>query len=223
MIGKYVSFIKVAQVEEDMSQWILEEWLKAGFRELEWQYGYEEWKDKNKWKTQGEKCPDCFALDGQRLKIQDVLDESEKAGYNAPKYSMTHVGCKCRMKRIAREDERLDYPKEPEVTAPAEQTIEDKLKGINYPVEHIEEAIRDLFKRQGVETSESEIQGIKDEVLEYAKGLSMSNKSVATDQLWDKIRKLVLAITKGKKASVNVFGFIRIAKQVRKEFEEKYI
>jgi len=99
-MGKYVSFYKVA-VEEDMSQWILEEWLKAGFRELEWEYAYEEWKDTKKWKDQGSVCPTCFALDGHRFKIQDVLD---KTTHNAPKYSMSHVGCFSKDTEIYTED-----------------------------------------------------------------------------------------------------------------------
>lgn len=224
MNAKYVSFYKVA-VEEDMSEWILRAWIDEGYRELEWQYAYEEWKDTKKWREQGSVCPTCFALDGQRFKIQDVLD---KTTHNAPKYSMAHVGCYCRMKRIAREDERLDYPVE-QKQAPVEKTPEQRLEDIGYTVIHIEEAVRDLFERQskkeGSEYSynDQDVQNVKDQVVEYSKELSMTNKSVARDELWRRIQKLVWAITKERTASASYFGFIRVARQVKKELEETLI
>jgi len=211
MTGRYVSFYKVA-VEEDMSQWILDEWVKAGFRELEWEYAYEEWKDTKKWREQGSVCPTCFALDGQRFKIADVL---EKTTHNAPKYSMSHVGCYCRMKRIAREDERLDYPQEQEI-----KTIEQRVEDIGYTVIHIEEGIRDLFQRSGVQFDENDVQTIKQKVLDYAEGLSMTNKSTARDQLWRTIQREVWAVTKERKKNASLLGFMRIARQVKRELEE---
>ncbi len=208
-MGKYISFYKVA-VEEDMSQWILEEWIKAGFRELEWEYAYEEWKDTKKWREQGSVCPTCFALDGNRFKIQEVLD---KTTHNAPKYSMSHVGCYCRMKRVAREDERLDYPED------MQKTIEQKLDEVGFTVVHVEESIRDLFQRQGVQFDENDIQNVKQKVLDYAQGLSMKNKSTARDQIWRAIQRETWAITHERKGA-SLFGFIRVANQVKKELKE---
>jgi signal recognition particle subunit SEC65 len=136
---------------------------------------------------------------------------------------MAHVGCYCRMHRIAREDERLDYPKEEVVTAPVEKTIEEKLEDIGYTVIHIEEAVRDLFQRQGVEFTEADVEDVKQKVVEYAKGLSMTNKSTARDQLWRNIQKEVWAITKQRKGGASLFGFIRIARQVEKELRRTLI
>jgi hypothetical protein len=104
-----MNYITIIAVEQDTSGTVLNEWLQAGFREVVWIYQAEPWKDNQKWLGQGSTCPTCMALDGQHFKIQDLLNEMT---HDAPKYSKSHVGCKCLMKRIPREEEILDYPEE---------------------------------------------------------------------------------------------------------------
>lgn len=101
---------------DDMSAHILEDYLKAGFREVEWRYGFESWQNTELWRQMGSVCPICFALDGQRFKIEWLLSNMH---HNAPKYSMSHVNCACKMFPMNRTEEMLDYSETVDV-APAE-------------------------------------------------------------------------------------------------------
>jgi hypothetical protein len=106
----------VFAADDDMSAFILEDFLKAGFREVEWRYGFEAWQNDTLWRQMGSVCPVCFALDGQRFKIEWLLKNMH---HNAPKYSLSHVNCKCQLFRINRTEEMLDYSEQVS-TAPAE-------------------------------------------------------------------------------------------------------
>jgi|CXWL01.1.fsa_nt_gi hypothetical protein len=112
----------VFAAKDDMSAFILEDFLKAGFREVEWRYGFEEWQNTTLWREMGSVCPVCFALDGQRFKIEWLLKNMH---HNAPKYSLSHVNCACQLFRINRTEEMLDFSEGVEV-APSE--IPDVLK-----------------------------------------------------------------------------------------------
>lgn len=103
-LGAHAVF--AAGAKDDMSAFILQDFLKAGFREVEWRYGFEEWQNTKLWQEMGSVCPVCFALDGQRFKVQWLLDNMH---HNAPKYSMSHVNCACQLFRINRTEELLDY------------------------------------------------------------------------------------------------------------------
>jgi hypothetical protein len=104
--AKYITIFGVA---EDTSATVLRQWLDAGFRECAWHYMDEPWQDNAKWMEMGGVCPTCNALDGQHFKIAEML---EGLAHNAPKYEKAHVGCKCLIKRVPREEEMLDYPEE---------------------------------------------------------------------------------------------------------------
>ena len=101
--------IITADAVDDLSSFILEDWLDAGFREAVWEYGYEPYQDEKLWREMGSVCPVCFALDGQHFKVQWLL---ESMSHNAPKYSLSHVNCKCRFRRTARQKEVLDFSEE---------------------------------------------------------------------------------------------------------------
>ena len=101
---------------DDLSAHILEDYRRAGFREVEWQYGFEEWQNAQIWQEMGSVCPMCFALDGQHFKIEWLLQNMH---HNAPKYSMSHVNCACRLVPMNRTEELLDYSETVDV-APAE-------------------------------------------------------------------------------------------------------
>jgi hypothetical protein len=81
---------KLATARDDMSAFVLQDFLKAGFREVEWRYGFEPWQNEKLWQEMGSVCPVCFALDGQRFKIDWLL---QNMTHNAPKYTMSHVNC----------------------------------------------------------------------------------------------------------------------------------
>ena len=106
---KMSNFITIIGVEQDTSATVLNQWLEAGFREVIWIYQSEPWTSNKKWLEMGSTCPTCSALANQHFKIQDLLNEMT---HDAPKYSKSHVGCKCLMKRLPREEEILDYPEE---------------------------------------------------------------------------------------------------------------
>lgn len=106
----------VLAADDDLSAFVLEDFLKAGFREVEWRYGFEAWQNTELWRQMGSVCPVCFALDGQRFKIEWLLKNMH---HNAPKYSLSHVNCKCQLYRINRTEEMLDYSEGVEV-APSE-------------------------------------------------------------------------------------------------------
>ena len=91
---------------DDESADMLQRFLDAGFREVEWRYGFEAWQNTQLWRELGSVCPKCFALDGQRFKIDWLLQNMH---HNAPKYSMSHVNCACQLFRISRGEEMLDY------------------------------------------------------------------------------------------------------------------
>jgi len=118
----FVAAKTVFGAEDDMSAFVLEDFLKAGFREIEWQYGFEAWQNTQLWQEMGSVCPVCFALDGQRFKIEWLLQNMR---HNAPKYTMAHVNCRCRLVRISRGEEMLDYSETVDV-APGD--ISDDLK-----------------------------------------------------------------------------------------------
>lgn len=101
--------IITADAVDDMSAYIMEDWLNAGFREAVWEYGYEPYQDEKLWRQMGSVCPVCFALDGQHFKVQWML---ENMSHNAPKYSLSHVNCKCRLRRVVRQTESLDFSEE---------------------------------------------------------------------------------------------------------------
>ena len=101
------SFITIVGVEEDRSGTVLQQWLDNGYRECVWQYFEEPWQDENKWREMGGVCPTCYALNGQHFKLEDLLAEME---YDAPKYTKSHVGCKCLLKRVPKEEEQLHFP-----------------------------------------------------------------------------------------------------------------
>jgi len=105
-----MNYITIIAVAEDTSGTILQEWLDNGFRELVWIYSHEPWQDNKKWLEMGGVCLICHALNGQHFKIAEMLDGLT---HNAPKYEKAHVGCKCLLKRVPREEEILDYPEEP--------------------------------------------------------------------------------------------------------------
>lgn len=111
-----------AGAHDDMSAFILQDFLAAGFREVEWRYGFEEWQNTKLWQEMGSVCPVCFALDGQRFKVKWLLDNMH---HNAPKYSMSHVNCACQLYRINRTEELLDYSEGMEVAPGA---VPDALK-----------------------------------------------------------------------------------------------
>lgn len=107
---------------DDMSAFVLQDFLAAGFREVEWRYGFEAWQNTQLWREMGSVCPVCFALDGQRFKIEWLLQNMR---HNAPKYTMSHVNCACQLFRISRGEEMLDYSETVDV-APGD--IADDLK-----------------------------------------------------------------------------------------------
>lgn len=111
-----------ADARDDMSAFILEDFLKAGFREVEWRYGFETWQNTDLWREMGSVCPVCFALDGQRFKIEWLLSNMT---HSAPKYTMAHVNCQCQLFRITRTDEMLDFGEKVDV-APSQ--IDESLK-----------------------------------------------------------------------------------------------
>jgi len=98
--------VRQATARDDMSAFVLQDFLKAGFREVEWRYGFEAWQNEKLWQEMGSVCPVCFALDGQRFKIEWLL---QNMTHNAPKYTMSHVNCECRLFRINRTEELLDF------------------------------------------------------------------------------------------------------------------
>jgi len=106
----------LGDARDDMSAFVLEDFLKSGFREVEWRYGFEEWQNTKLWREMGSVCPVCFALDGQRFKIEWLLANMR---HNAPKYTMSHVNCQCQLFRINRTEEMLDFSEKVEV-APAQ-------------------------------------------------------------------------------------------------------
>lgn len=106
----------VVGAADDMSAFVLEDFRKAGFREVEWRYGFEAWQNTELWRQMGSVCPVCFALDGQRFKIDWLLSNMR---HNAPKYTLSHVNCACQLFRINRTEEMLDYSETVDV-APGE-------------------------------------------------------------------------------------------------------
>lgn len=112
MSGLYITAVEGAhriinaEAVDDLSYFILEDWLAAGFRECSWEYGYEPYKDEDLWRQMGDVCPICFALDGQHFKVKWLL---ENMTHSAPKYTLSHVNCKCRFRRQDRNSEILDY------------------------------------------------------------------------------------------------------------------
>jgi len=104
-----MNYITIIAVEQDTSGVILREWLNNGFRECVWIYQAEPWQDNKKWLEQGGVCPACQALDGQHFKINEML---QGLSHDAPKFEKSHVGCKCLLKRIPREEETLDFSAE---------------------------------------------------------------------------------------------------------------
>ena len=113
---------KMAGAVDDLSAHVLQDFLNAGFREIEWQYGFEEWQNTKLWRQMGSVCPVCFALDGQRFKVKWLLDNMK---HSAPKYTVSHVNCACRLVRVSRQEEMLDYGEEVSV-APSD--IDEELK-----------------------------------------------------------------------------------------------
>ena len=77
-------------VHDDETTSLLREYQKKGIREVEWQYGFEAWQNTEQWRKMGSVCPVCFALDGQRFKIEWLL---QNAHHNAPCFSLSHVNC----------------------------------------------------------------------------------------------------------------------------------
>lgn len=112
MWGRYITAVDnawkviTALAVDDTSAFVLEDWLAAGYRECVWEYGYEPWQNEEIWREMGSVCPVCFALDGQRFKVEWLL---QNMNHSAPKYTLSHVNCKCRLRRINRQDESLDY------------------------------------------------------------------------------------------------------------------
>lgn len=102
----------LGDARDDMSAFVLQDFLTAGFREVEWRYGFEEWQNTELWRQMGSVCPVCFALDGQRFKVEWLLQNMR---HNAPKYTMSHVNCACQLYRINRTEEMLDYSETVEV------------------------------------------------------------------------------------------------------------
>lgn len=117
-----MNYITIIAVEQDTSGVTLSEWLDNGFREIVWIYQEEPWKDNKKWLEQGSTCPICMALNGQHFKIQDLLNDMT---HDAPKFSKSHVGCKCLMKRLITEEEILDYPEEMQIPVEEEMPAEE--------------------------------------------------------------------------------------------------
>jgi hypothetical protein len=137
----------LGEAKDDMSAFVLEDFLKAGFREVEWRYGFEEWQNTELWRQMGSVCPVCFALDGQRFKVEWLLQNMR---HNAPKYTMSHVNCACQLYRINRTEEMLDYSETVDV-APGDiadtykdgpidlsQVPEDQRGGLGLPTEQNE-------------------------------------------------------------------------------------
>jgi len=114
-LGRYITSIEgahrvlTADAVDDLSGFILEDWLRAGFRECVWEYGYEPYQDEDLWRQMGSVCPVCFALDGQHFKVSWLLQNMR---HSAPKYTLSHVNCKCRFRRVDRQHEVLDYGEE---------------------------------------------------------------------------------------------------------------
>jgi acetoin utilization deacetylase AcuC-like enzyme len=123
--GIMKNYITIIAVEQDTSAMVLSQWLEAGYREVVWIYQEEPWSDESKWLEMGGVCPTCKALDGQRFKIADLLNEME---YDAAKYTKSHVGCKCLFKRVPREEETLDFSNE-EAGAEALETTPQPIEG----------------------------------------------------------------------------------------------
>lgn len=117
-----MNYITIVAVAEDTSGTVLSAWLDNGFRELVWIYQDEPWQDNNKWIEMGGVCPTCKALDGQHFKVKEML---QNLAHNAPKYEKAHVGCKCLLKRVPREEEILDFSEEAEM--PVETAIPPEL------------------------------------------------------------------------------------------------
>jgi len=103
MNGRYITIIGAMQ---DTSASVLQSWLDNGYRELVWIYQEEPWQNEKVWLENGSTCPICNPLNGQHFKIQDMLNEMN---YDAPKFTKSHVNCKCLLKRVSREEEILDY------------------------------------------------------------------------------------------------------------------
>lgn len=137
---------------DDMSAFILQDFLAAGFREVEWRYGFEEWQNTKLWQEMGSVCPVCFALDGQRFKIEWLLSNMR---HNAPKYTMSHVNCACQLFRISRGEELLDYS-ETMSTAPGQ--IGDNLK--DAPID-LSEVPADQRQDLGLPAQDNDWTGIK--------------------------------------------------------------
>lgn len=125
-----MNYITIIAVEQDTSGVVLNQWLEGGYREILWIYQEEPWKDERKWQQMGHTCPICMALNGQHFKIEDLLNEMT---HDAPKFSKSHVGCKCLMKRMPREEEILDYPEEMQVME--EEPIQEE---VQLPEQNIE-------------------------------------------------------------------------------------
>lgn len=124
LFGHDVGRMVLADAIDDTSGHILQDFIAAGFREVEWRYGFEEWQNTKLWREMGGVCPVCFALDGQRFKIKWLM---ENQTHNAPKYTMSHVNCQCKLYRIDRANERLDFGEE--VDIPTSQIPEELMEG----------------------------------------------------------------------------------------------
>jgi hypothetical protein len=142
----------LADARDDMSSFVLEDFKKAGFREVEWRYGFEPWQNTDLWRQMGGVCPVCFALDGQRFKIEWLL---QNMTHNAPKYTMAHVNCECRLFRINRTEELLDYSETVDV-APSEMP-EDLTQG---PI-NLDEVPSEQRPQLGLPAEENEWTDIK--------------------------------------------------------------
>jgi hypothetical protein len=139
MFGQYITSIDnawkvvTAFAVDDKSAFLLEDWLAAGYRECIWEYGYEPWQNEQIWREMGSVCPVCFALDGQRFKVEWLLSNMR---HSAPKYSLSHVNCKCRLRRIERQKEGLDYSEDVTV-APADVAEEFRMPGEPFDIDLI--------------------------------------------------------------------------------------
>lgn len=130
-----MSYITIIAVEQDTSATVLQQWLDAGYREILWIYQEEPWKDERKWQQMGHTCPICLALGGQHFKIQDLLNEMT---HDAPKFTKSHVGCKCLLKRKPREEEILDYSEDaqiPEEEQPVQEEVQIPEETTEFPEE----------------------------------------------------------------------------------------
>jgi hypothetical protein len=115
-------FVMGGSTHDDETAYLLQKYQEDGYREVEWQYGFEEWQNTKLWQEMGSVCPPCFALDGQHFKIKWLL---ENMHHNAPLFSLSHVNCGCTFKLVNRTDELLDFSETMDV-APGE--ISDSFK-----------------------------------------------------------------------------------------------